>query len=182
MKIEDCKNIKEYAQVVSQHLHDRNIDNILTGGACVSIYTNEKYRSNDLDFLIVGDVQFKNIRSALKELGFEEKGRIFLHRKFEISVDLVSPPLTIGEEHITKVNEIKEKNTLLKLLTPTDCVKDRLAAYFHWDDQQSLNQALLVCEDSEVDINDVKEWSQREGMMKKFKIFEDEFNLKQKKY
>ncbi len=177
MRIEDCKSIKEYAQVVSQNLHDNGIDNILTGGACVSIYSNEKYRSNDLDFLIVDEVKLKKIRLALEELGFKESGRIFLHKKMEISVDLISPPLTVGGEQITKVNEIKENNTFLKLLFPTDCVKDRLAAYFYWDDQQSLNQALMVCAESKVDIENIREWSKREGMMKKFKIFEDEFNF-----
>jgi len=32
----------------------------------------------------------------------------------------------------------------LCLLTPTDCVKDRLAAYFFWNDLQSLGQAVMV--------------------------------------
>ena len=29
-------------------------------------------------------------------------------------------------------------------LTPTDAVKDRLAAFFHWSDRQSLEQALAT--------------------------------------
>ncbi|MEN8153521.1 MAG: hypothetical protein ABFR75_05810 [Acidobacteriota bacterium] len=174
MKIEDCKNIKEYAQVVSQHLHDRSIDNILTGGACVCIYTNDRYRSNDLDFVILGEVKLKYIKKVLEELGFEEKGRIFLHKKNEISVDLIAPPLTIGEEQITKVNEIREKDTLLKLLSPTDSVKDRLAAYYYWDDQQSLNQALMVCEEYEIDLDDIRDWSLKEGMERKFELFRNE--------
>ena len=31
---------------------------------------------------------------------------------------------------------------VLRLLTPMDCVKDILAAYYHWDDEQSLRQVL----------------------------------------
>ena len=30
----------------------------------------------------------------------------------------------------------------LGLLSPTDCVKDRLAAFYHWKDQQSLEPAI----------------------------------------
>ena len=29
-------------------------------------------------------------------------------------------------------------------MTPTDSVKDRLAAYYHWNDQQALEQAIMV--------------------------------------
>ena len=176
MKFEDCKSIKEYAQVVSQHLHSRGINCILTGGACVSIYSNEKYKSNDLDFLIPGEVKLNVVRDALKELGFEEKGRVFLHKKFELSIDLIAPPLTVGEEHITKVNEIREKDTLLKLLTPTDSVKDRLSAYYHWNDQQAFEQALMVCKDQDIDIDNVREWSRGEGMIDKFIQFKSEFD------
>ena len=116
------------------------------------------------------------VRTALLELGFEEKGRVFLHNKFEISIDLIALPLTVGEENITKVNEIRENDTLLKLLTPTDSVKDRLSAYYHWNDQQALEQALMVCKEQDIDIDNVREWSKREEMQDKFKNFEIRFN------
>ena len=176
MKIEECKNIKEYAQVVSQHLHNRGIDNILVGGACVSIYSHEKYRSNDLDIMNINEVPLARIKDALWELGFEEKGRIFLHKKIEMSIDIVGPPLTIGEEHIKKINEINEEGMLLKLLTPTDSVKDRLSAYYHWNDQQALEQALMVCKEQDIDIDNVREWSREEGMIDKFINFQIEFD------
>lgn len=176
MKIEECKTIKEFAQVVSQHLHDREIDNILVGGACVSIYSNEKYRSNDLDIMNIDEVPLNRIREALWELGFEEKGRVFLHKDIEMSVDIVGPPLTIGEEHIRRVNEITEDGKLLKLLSPSDSVKDRLAAYYHWNDQQALEQALMVCEEQKIDIENIRKWSREEGMINKFINFKNEFD------
>lgn len=176
MKLENCKTIKEYALVVSQHLHESGIDNILTGGACVSIYSNEKYKSRDLDFLIPGEVRLTDIKAALSELGFVEKDRVFLHGKIELSIDIIAPPLTVGEEQIRKLNEIREENAILKLLTPTDSVKDRLAAYFHWNDQQAFEQALMVCKDQNVDIDNIREWSRDEGMIEKFIQFKTEFD------
>lgn len=74
------------------------------------------------------------------------------------------------------MNEIREKDTLLKLLTPTDSVKDRLAAYFHWNDQQAFEQALMVCKDQNVDIDNIQEWSRGEGMIDKFIQFKTEFD------
>ena len=57
---------------------------------------------------------------------------------------------------------------VLNLLSPTDCVKDRLAAYYHWNDLQCLEQALTVTEHREIDFNEVRRWSSLEGMQIKF--------------
>ena len=43
-----------------------------------------------------------------------------------------------------QVSEISLETGTLLLLSPTDCVKDRLAAYFFWNDRLSLAQALGV--------------------------------------
>ena len=59
------------------------------------------------------------------------------------------------------------------MLTPTDSVKDRLASYYHWDDQQSLDQAISICEKilHRIDIKEIKTWSKKEGQLKKFEFF-----------
>jgi len=59
------------------------------------------------------------------------------------------------------------------LLSPTDCVKDRLAAYYHWNDEQSLDQALMVYKENQVDLGEVERWSLNEGMEVKFKVFKE---------
>jgi hypothetical protein len=56
----------------------------------------------------------------------------------------------------------------LRVISPTDCVKDRLAAYYHWGDRQSLEQAILVAEESDVDLNEIKRWSEKEGKLGEF--------------
>ncbi|MFK5938387.1 MAG: hypothetical protein QM497_08325, partial [Sulfurimonas sp.] len=62
---------------------------------------------------------------------------------------------------------------VLRLLTPTDCVKDRLAAYYHWDDEQCLQQAIWVAKKNEFDLKSVQEWSEKEKSLEKFKIFKN---------
>lgn len=62
----------------------------------------------------------------------------------------------------------------LRLLSPTDCVKDRLAAYFHWDDMQSLAQAALVAYANEIDLAEVESWATREGKREAFVAIRDE--------
>ena len=47
-------------------------------------------------------------------------------------------------------------------LWQTDCVKDRLAGYHHWNDRQCLEQALLVAEHNRIDLEEVRRWSEHE--------------------
>jgi hypothetical protein len=61
----------------------------------------------------------------------------------------------------------------LRLLSPTDCVKDRLAAFYDWNDRPSLDQALMVCKDIPVDLREVRRWSTNEGMRDKFELFKE---------
>ena len=58
------------------------------------------------------------------------------------------------------------------MLTPTDCIKDRLAAYYHWDDEQCLQQAVWVAQQNEFDLESVREWSIKESAEDKFVVFE----------
>jgi len=48
---------------------------------------------------------------------------------------------------------------------------DRLAAFFHWSDTQALEQAIKVARDQEIDMAEIRQWSQEEGALDKFEIF-----------
>jgi hypothetical protein len=52
----------------------------------------------------------------------------------------------------------------------TDSVKDRLAAFYHWKDLQSLEQAVLVARQHTIDLNEVRRWSQAEGFGEEFAL------------
>ena len=60
----------------------------------------------------------------------------------------------------------------LKLFTPTDSVKDRLAAFYHWNDIQSLDQALMVAKEQNIDLIEIKKWSKGEKSIEKFERFQ----------
>lgn len=61
----------------------------------------------------------------------------------------------------------------LRIISPTESVKDRLAAWYHWKDRQSLNQARLVAHEHDIDIEEVRQWSLREGMELEFKAIKE---------
>jgi len=60
---------------------------------------------------------------------------------------------------------------ILRVLSPTDCVKDRLCAFYFWKDQQGLTQAVLVAKSQKVDLKEIKRWSKTEGKEQEFEIF-----------
>lgn len=167
------KTIKEMTQpelgaFVQSHLRDNGISLVLSGGAAVSIYSRGRYVSLDLDMVNVYSARFSLIRMAMQEIGFEESARYFKHPDSQFFVEFPPGPLTIGDEPVRQINEIELPTGTLRVISPTDCVKDRLAAYYHWGDRQSLEQAILVSEESDIDLGEIKRWSNKEGKLADF--------------
>jgi hypothetical protein len=165
MKRKNWKNItiKSLAAIISSTLEKSGVDAVLVGGACVSIYSENKYVSGDLDYVAYESV--KTIKPILERIGFMQKGlNRFVHPQCEFYVELVAPPVGIGEESpVNNFNEISCNEGRIVLLTPTDCVKDRLAIFYHWHDPQALEQAIMVAKAQKVDLKEVESWSKKEG-------------------
>jgi hypothetical protein len=153
---------------ISGYLLRNGIEVVLSGGACVTIYTKNQYLSHDLDFVLISAEKQKEVRRLLLTEGFFQETRYFRHKNTEYFLDFVSPPLSVGNEPVKEISEIKRGRNILKLLSPTDCVKDRLAAYYHWDDRQALEQARLVCKNRKVDLREIRRWSKAERMLTKY--------------
>ena len=109
--------------------------------------------------------------AVMKSLGFQPQGRHFIHPDTDFLVEFPTGPLMVGEERVERVVERSLATGKLRLLSPTDCVKDRLAAYFHWNDKQALEQALLVATDQKIDLSDVRRWSKGEASEEAFDVF-----------
>lgn len=161
--------LKELAGFVSGELRKRGIDTVLVGGACVTIYSENRYQSYDLDYITYEDM--KKVKKALQELGFTEKNKYFQHEGCQWFVEFVSPPVAIGSEPIHEFNKIKTSLGMIKLLHPVDSIKDRLASFYHWNDKQGLQQAINICLEQTVDLAEVERWSIHEGYQEKFLSF-----------
>ena len=179
MKIKNLP-LKKLAIFISDYLRQNGIETILSGGACVSIYSSNKFISYDLDFVLLSEEQQKKTKELLMRIGFYPKDRYFIHDDSQYFLDFVPPPPSVGNEPVKEIEEIKLGNRILKLLSPTDCVKDRLAAFYHWEDRQSLEQAMLVCLNNAVDLKEVKRWSIQEGMENKYQKFINFLSKKKK--
>jgi len=163
----------ELSAYVQSHLRKQGIEVVLSGGGAVTIYSENRYISKDLDLVNIYAVNRRKIRAAMNELGFQEEGRYFRHPETELFIEFPAGPLAIGGEAISNIVEKEVRTGLLRIISPTDCVKDRLAAYYHWGDQQCLIQAEYVAQAQEIDLEEVERWSEREGMLIKFRNIKD---------
>jgi hypothetical protein len=158
----------ELAAYVQQHLLKRGIRVVLSGGTCVTIFSKSAYVSGDLDLVAEVYARPKEVAAALAEIGFERQGRVYKHPESGLLVDIMSPPLAVGGEPVKQVWELQLPTGTLRMLSPTDCVKDRLANYYYFNDRQGLEQACLVVAFVEVDLAEVGRWSVQEGQEAKF--------------
>jgi hypothetical protein len=164
-------DIAELAAIVSGKLRENSIDSLVVGGACVSIYTHNRYQSGDIDFITYADL--RQLDAALSTLGFSRKrySRHFTRTDCPFFIEFVAPPAAVGREPIRSTTELPTKFGTIVLLTPTDCVKDRLAAFFHWNDRQALDQAVMVAREQPVHTGEIKKWAVEEGFSDKVGVF-----------
>lgn len=161
----------ELAAYIQDSLQMVGIKVVLSGGSAVSFYSINKYVSKDLDLINTNFARRSNIKSVMEKLGFQERGRYFANPETQFFVEFPNGPLSVGEEPVKEISEFELSTGTLRIISPTDCVKDRLCAFYFWNDQQGLAQAVLVAESQNVDLKEIKRWSKVEGKEQEFEVF-----------
>lgn len=169
------------AAVVCDALERHGFTAVLTGGACVMIYAEGKYVSRDLDFVLAPQDRLDEVETVLAELGFRAAGRVYVHPEVDMAVDVGNRwPVAVGQEILKPPPRRSVAGYHLRMLSATDCVKDRLAAFYYWDDRQAFGQAVLVCLAQRVNMREVGRWSRAEGQASGFAEFRREFNRRRR--
>lgn len=159
--------LEDVAAIVSSALERAGIPATLSGGAAVSIYSDNEYQSKDLDFVTAATVA--EISPVLSELGFVHTGvpRLsqFSHPMIDWFVEFPPTPISFGHLHVTheQCGVIDLPAGQLRIVTPTQSVMDRLAAAIAWNDAQSREQAVLVASNQEIDWDELQMWFKNEG-------------------
>lgn len=164
-------SMEELGAYVCTQLENVGIKTVLSGGSCVEIYSHGKYTSDDLDLINRYNVKESELTQAMVGLGFKEYNRYFIHDDTKYFIEFPRGPLGVGDAPVHEVASREHDTGVLRLLTPTDCIKDRLAAYYYWRDEQSLEQAVWVARSNDFDMEAVKIWSKAENEMNKFEVF-----------
>jgi len=153
MKISKNTSLEELATLVSTTLSQAGIVATLSGGAAVSIYSDNAYQSADLDFVTYEGK--KRLTEVMLELGFSQYqgSRLFEHPYTEWLVEFPPGPLGFGDTIIEPqtIPELQTRFGALRVITPTLSIIDRLAAYWYHNDSQTWDQALEVAKRQEID-------------------------------
>ena len=176
MKLIKNMSQAELAAYIQDSLRAKGIKVVLSGGSAVSFYSSNKYVSKDLDLIHDGFARRREIKSAMEEIGFQEKGRYFVNPETEFFVEFPRGPLSVGDEPVKEISEFDLPTGTLRVISPTDCVKDRLCAFYFWNDQQGLAQAILVAKSQDVDLKEIKRWSKAEGKEQEYEMFKDKLD------
>lgn len=174
-------NRAELAALIVETLASKGIDVVLVGGSCVCVYTNERFGSLGLDFVDLSYSRKKDIAEALKLIGFQPQGasRYFERDGCQWSIEFPSAPLAIGQERISndKIAEIKTELGTVRLLSPTDCIKDRLLWWYLESDGQCWEQALDIARNHPIDWRDLQAWHEAEGYGDQLQIYRNSVNI-----
>lgn len=155
--------IVELARIIAEHLQGQGIEVVLVGGLAVEIYTENIYLTKDIDMVNINYASSRNLNGAMAQLGFTKKGRIYVNPTTDITVEFPAGPLSAGDELITQVTVAQVAAGSIPILQVADVVKDRLAAYLHWRDRQSLVQALAILLKHPLKITRFKAFCDQEG-------------------
>jgi hypothetical protein len=168
--------IVELAAIVANHLQQKDIHVVLVGGLAVELYTENLYLTKDIDMVDTSYQPPSTIRQAMSEIGFSKKGRVYVNETTEICVEFPSGPLSVGEQLILETTVVKTERGEIPILHARDVIKDRLAAYFHWNDKPSLVQALAVMINHSIQTDELKAFCVGEGEQAQIEVIEKLWN------
>jgi len=156
---------------VGDALRRHGIRAVLTGGACASLHSGGRYTSVDTDFIVSGRVTQTALDAAMASVGFGRRGDRYVHPRVRFYVEFPRGPLAVGGDYRVRPVERRYGRARALVLSPTDSCRDRLAAFYHWSDRQSLAVAVSIALRHRIDFGVVRRWSVGEGAAARFEEF-----------
>ena len=167
-----CCTVEQLWHYVAWHLENAGSCSVLVGGAALAIHTEGRYRTSNLD-LVPDDLMRREVPEILHSLGFAaQRKRNFVHSECpHLAIRLPMGPVEIGGEFPIVPDEIEVEGRRLRILSPSDCVKDRIVGYVHQGSRTYFDQAVLVCihQPARVDLGQIEHWCEGNGSMGAFK-------------
>ncbi len=168
-ELDTSSSMMEVAAVVTEALMAHDISAVLSGGGAVSLYSDARYQTVDLDFVTAA--MRDRLIPAMACIGFTpemDAGRHFTHSEVAWVVEFLAAPIAFGETEIPmeEITALETKVGTLRIITPTQCVMDRLTWHFHGNDPQAAKQARMVIKAQATHINwaELEAWVENEGI------------------
>jgi hypothetical protein len=165
--------LQEVALTVGAALDRHGVKAVLTGGACASIHSAGEYTSLDLDFVVTHQTTQPMLDIALGDIGFNRSGDRYLHPDTRFWVEFPRGPLAVGGDYKIRPTTLRGNAGRANLLSATDSCRDRLAAFYHWNDRQSLEVAVHIARRQKVNLRKIRQWSAQEDHLEQFEEFQN---------
>ncbi len=109
---------------------------------------------------MLGSLFTTGLKEAMELIGFEKKTRHYIHPECpHLFVEFPGTiPLGIGDDYSIVPDEVDVDGIKIKIYSPTDCVKDRLATFIYFKDRDGLDQAVMVANKHPVNLKSIKDW------------------------
>jgi hypothetical protein len=165
--IDEHSSLNDACFEVSAALERHGIHAVLTGGSAATVYAPEYYTSLDADFVLTNFHGRKELDAALAEIGYVPSHTVgmYEHGRSAFTLDFPKGPLAVGGDYIHETVVLEKESLRLRILTVTDCVRDRLSAFYHWGDFTALKAAVGVAKKhrDKVDFERIRVWTKRES-------------------
>jgi hypothetical protein len=173
VKLTPNATLLQVARDVAIALEKAGIRAVLTGGACAALHTAGEYQSDDLDFILQSAPTQSALDKAMAGAGFRRKRDLYFHPNTPFFVEFPPGPLGIGRDLSVKPIQKQLPRGLSKIrtLSATDSCRDRLAAFYHWNDRQSLRAAVKIARRNAVDLAKIRSWSRQEKAEEGYREF-----------
>ena len=142
MKITARSSLRSVAFAVGVALRRAGIRAVLTGGSCASLHSEGTYLSRDIDFVLQSSPGQASLDEAMAAVDYRRDGARYFHPHSPFFVEFPPGPLSVGSEAGLRPVILRLGSARLEALSATDSCRDRLAAFYHWNDRSSLTSAL----------------------------------------
>ena len=113
--------------------------------------------------MLSGDCEVEALDAALAPLGFARRGDRYVHAVVPFFVEFPRGPLGVGDDLAIRPVLRSHRGARTLALSATDACRDRLAAFYYWNDRQSLAVAVAIAAKHPVDLRKIRDWSLAEG-------------------
>ena len=134
-------SLTEVAAEASRALASAGIPVAVVGGSAVTVHAPDVYTSKDIDFAALRGTTRRAFAEAVAPLGFTASGRDFVHDDTPYTLDLVTDTPYIDQRPVTTFVTVKTRRGPITVYRFEDAIADRIAAFLHWGDLESLEVA-----------------------------------------
>lgn len=134
-------SLSEVAATVVRQLEAVDVPVVVVGGSAVTVHVPHVYTSSDIDFAALRDATIREFAAGVVPLGFARHGRVFVNPTSAYTLDLVGETPFVDRRPIREFDSVRTRRGPVRVLRFSDAVADRVAAFVHWADEESLDVA-----------------------------------------